>query len=91
VKWSVEPGHVSKCHLDRAVAAGSPRGVIFYGLACWDCQSVEDFFLTREEAEESLRRVLEDEPSWTDAVGLVRLDFSGSKPVVKEMSRSDAA
>jgi hypothetical protein len=60
--------------------------VIFYGLACWDCQSVEDFFLTREEAEESLRRVLEDEPSWTDAVGLVRLDFSSEEPEVEVLA-----
>jgi hypothetical protein len=65
--------------------------VIFYGLACWNCQNVEDFFLTCEEAEESLRRVLVDEPSWTDAVGLVRLDFSGPEPVVEELSRRDAA
>ena len=64
--------------------------VIFYGLACWDCQSVEDFFLTREGAGDCLRRVLEDEPDWMDTIGLVRLDFSGPEPVVEELHVGDA-
>src|SRR6266487_3473286 len=37
----------------------------------------EEFFLTREEAEECLRRVLEDEPGWEETVVLVRLDLTG--------------
>ncbi len=56
--------------------------MIFYGLATWEGQSVEEFFLTREEADECLRRVLVDEPGWVETVGLVRLDFSGVEPVV---------
>jgi hypothetical protein len=31
--------------------------VIFYGLVIWQAQSVEAFFLTREEAEATLREV----------------------------------
>ncbi len=38
--------------------------MIFYGLATWQCQSVEEFFLSREEAEACLRQVLADEPGW---------------------------
>jgi hypothetical protein len=57
--------------------------MVFYGLATWQCQSVEEFFLTREEAEACLRRVLRDEPSWAGAVGLVRLDFSVSQPLIE--------
>jgi hypothetical protein len=64
--------------------------VIFDGLASWDCQCVEDLFLTREEAEKSLRQVLADEPGWTDSLGLVRLDFSGPEPVVGELPPRDA-
>jgi hypothetical protein len=48
----------------------------------WQCQSVEEFFLSREEAEACLRQVLADEPGWEETVGLVRLDFSGSEPQV---------
>ncbi len=47
--------------------------MIFYRLATWECQSVEEFFLAREQAEECLRKVLVDEPSCEDTVGLVRL------------------
>jgi hypothetical protein len=57
--------------------------VIFYGLATWQCQSVEEFFLTREEADECLGQVLQDEPDWQDTIGLVRLDFYGAAPVVE--------
>jgi hypothetical protein len=57
--------------------------VIFYGLATWQCQSVEEFFLTREAAEECLREVLADEPDWVETIGLVRLDFSGLEPRVE--------
>jgi hypothetical protein len=60
--------------------------VIFYGLATWEGRSVEEFFLTREEAEDCLRRVLEDEPDWTDVVGLVRLDFSSEEPEVEVLA-----
>ena len=57
--------------------------MIFYGLATWEGQSVEEFFLTRDEAEACLLRVLADEPAWETTVGLVRLDFSGAQPVVE--------
>jgi hypothetical protein len=60
--------------------------VIFYGLATWQTQSVEDFFLTREEAEATLRDVLADGPDWQETVGLVRLDFSGAEPVVERLT-----
>lgn len=66
--------------------------MIFYGLACWDCcQSVESFFLTREEADHCLRRVLEDEPDWMETIGLVRLDFSGPEPVVEGLHVGNVA
>lgn len=57
--------------------------MVFYGLATWKGQSVEEFFLTRAEAEACLCEVLTDEPEWDKAVGLVRLDFSGPQPVVE--------
>jgi hypothetical protein len=60
--------------------------VIFYGLADRQCQGVEEFFLTRADAEECLRRVLGDEPDWIDVVGLVRLDFSGEEPEVEVLA-----
>jgi hypothetical protein len=60
--------------------------VIFYGLATWQSQSVEEFFLTREEAESCLRRVLADEPDWVGLVGLVRLDFSREEPGVEVLA-----
>jgi hypothetical protein len=47
---------------------------------------VEEFFLTREEAEDCLRRVLEDEPDWIDVVGLVRLDFCREEPGVEVLA-----
>jgi hypothetical protein len=59
--------------------------LIFYGLATWECQSVEDFFLSREEAEACLERVLRDEPEWRDSVGLVRLDFYGPEPTIERL------
>jgi len=83
--------HVANGHLDREVGCCLTSWVIFYGLACWDCRSVEDFFLTRSEADDCLRRVLEDEPEWTDVVGLVRLDFSGPEPVVDILAPRNAA
>jgi hypothetical protein len=49
--------------------------MIFYGLVTWQTASVVDFYLTRAEAEASLRDVLADEPEWQETVGLVRLDF----------------
>jgi hypothetical protein len=63
--------------------------VIFYGLATWECQSVEEFFLTRGEAEQCLREVLADEPEWNGTIGIVRLDFSGAQPVVEILAGSD--
>lgn len=57
--------------------------MIFYGLATFECQSVEEFFLTREEAEECLREVLADEPEWAGTVGIVSVDLSGPGPVVE--------
>jgi hypothetical protein len=59
--------------------------VIFYGLATWQGQSVEEFFLTRAEAQECLREVLADEPGWEKSVGLVRLDLSGAEPIVEAL------
>jgi hypothetical protein len=57
--------------------------MILYGLATWQGMSVEEFFLSRDEAGGCLRRVLEDEPGWEGSVGLVRLDLSGLSPRVE--------
>jgi hypothetical protein len=79
-------GHVSKKHLDRAPGSLLHFRRDLLRLATWKCQSVEEFFLTREEAEDCLRRVLEDEPGWTDVVGIVRLDFSSEEPGVEVLA-----
>jgi hypothetical protein len=60
-------------HLDHRPAVCFTAPVVFYGLVTWQTQSVVDFYLTREEAEATLRDVLHDEPGWDDTVGLVRL------------------
>jgi hypothetical protein len=60
--------------------------VVFYGLVTREVQSVVDFYLTREEAEATLRDVLADEPDWQETVGLVRLDFSCAEPLIKRLN-----
>jgi hypothetical protein len=44
----------------------------FYGLADYSLQEVVEFYATREEAEKTLRDVLQDEPQWREILGLVR-------------------
>jgi hypothetical protein len=87
VKWSVQMPDTS---LRGVSTEPRPRCftsyVIFYGLATWERQSVEEFFLTREEAEDCLQSVLEDEPEWAEVVGLVRLDFSSEQPEVEVLA-----
>jgi hypothetical protein len=73
----------SSSHLDSATPRCFSACVIFYGLATWDAQRVEDFFLTREEAEECLREVLADEPGWAGRMGIVRLDFGSMEPSIE--------
>ena len=58
----------------------------FYGLADYSLQEVVEFFLTREDAERTLREVLRDEPSWRKILGLVRVEIGYDKALVEPLS-----
>ena len=52
--------------------------VIFYGLADHSVHEVIDFYARREEAEETLERVLEDEPGWAGMLEVVAVEFGSA-------------
>jgi hypothetical protein len=47
----------------------------FYGLADYSLEEVVELFVSRDEAERTLREVLRDEPDWREILGLVRVEF----------------
>jgi hypothetical protein len=68
-------GHVSTSHLDCAHRRCFTSWVIFYGLATWECQSVEEFFLTREEAEDGGLTRLGDRANQQERTGQRQYEF----------------
>jgi hypothetical protein len=50
--------------------------MIFYGLADYRLLEIIDSWPRREETEEALRQVLEDEPSWIGLVGVEAVELS---------------
>jgi hypothetical protein len=51
------------------------RRVRFYGLTDYSVQELVELFPTREQAEETLREVLADEPEWVAILGIETLEF----------------
>jgi hypothetical protein len=49
--------------------------VRFYGLTDYSVQELVELFPTREQAEETLREVLADEPEWVAILGIETLEF----------------
>ena len=64
----------------------APRAVIFYGLADDSLQEVVELFVSREEAERTLRDVLRDEPDWHEILVLVRVEFGYDEARVEEIT-----
>ena len=54
--------------------------VIFFGLADYSVQEVIEFYPSREEAEETLRQVLEDEPAFENILEVVTVDLGDTSP-----------
>jgi hypothetical protein len=52
--------------------------MIFWGLADHRVEEVIDFYATRGEAEETLRRVLEDEPGWVGMLEVVEVELGSA-------------
>jgi hypothetical protein len=51
--------------------------VLFYALVASDCDFAIDLFPTQERADEELREVLYDEPSFVTLLDIVEIDLSG--------------
>jgi len=51
--------------------------VIFYGLADHSVKEVIDVYASRDEAEETLEQVPEDEPGWAGILEVVAVDLGG--------------
>jgi hypothetical protein len=49
-----------------------------YGIASGQSGDVDDWSLTREEAEERLRQALEDEPEWVDVLFVAEFELQAS-------------
>ena len=49
--------------------------MVFYGILDDTLKEVVELFVSREEAERTLREVLQDEPDWREILGLVRGEF----------------
>lgn len=64
----------------------SPTAVVFFGLADFSLQEVVEFYATRQEAEQTLRDVLRDEPDWREILGLVRVEFGSDDAQVEVIS-----
>jgi hypothetical protein len=52
--------------------------MIFWGLADHRVEEVIDFYATREQAEETLKRVLEDEPGWAGMLEVVAVELGSA-------------
>jgi hypothetical protein len=52
--------------------------MIFWGLADHRVEEVIDFYATREEAEETLRQVLGDEPGWAGLLEVVEVELGSA-------------
>jgi hypothetical protein len=61
--------------------------VIFYGLLDRSLQEVVELFVSRDEAERTLREVLRDEPEWREILGLVRVEFGYDEARVEKITR----
>jgi hypothetical protein len=46
-----------------------------YGIASRQSNDIDDWSLSRSEAEEKLRQALDDEPEWTDVLYVTAVDL----------------
>jgi hypothetical protein len=60
----------------RASASGSKRPLSeLYGIASKQSKDVDEFFVTRGEAERALEQVLQDEPDLAEMLYVTEIDF----------------
>jgi len=52
--------------------------MIFWGLADHRVEEVIDFYPSREEAEETLKQVLQDEPGWAGVLEVVSVELGSA-------------
>jgi hypothetical protein len=51
------------------------QAVILYGIASTQSKDVDEYFITRDEAERALEQVIQDEPDFASVLYVAEIDF----------------